>query len=95
MSNDTSETTDTNTWNVQVKITLKEGILDPEGSAVEDALQALGYENVSDMHVGKFMTFRLESQTEEQVNEQIEEMCERLLANPVIEDYNYEITRKE
>ncbi|MFD2640097.1 phosphoribosylformylglycinamidine synthase subunit PurS [Piscibacillus salipiscarius] len=73
---------------VKVHVTLKEGVLDPQGKAVEKALQAKDFHGVSDMRIGKYMEFTLESS---QVERQVEEMCEQLLANPVIEDYRYEL----
>ncbi|MBA2439702.1 MAG: phosphoribosylformylglycinamidine synthase subunit PurS [Thermoleophilaceae bacterium] len=65
----------------RVLIRPKEGILDPQGQAVERALPALGFEGVSHVRVGRMV--ELEAQDERR----IEEMCERLLANPLIEDY--------
>ena len=59
----------------------KEGILDPQGKAVERALPALGFEGVRNVHVGRLVELDVEDPT------QLEEMCRRLLANPLIEDY--------
>lgn len=70
---------------VPVKATVlirpKEGILDPQGQAVEEALPALGFEGVSHVHVGRLVELQVEDPS------QIEAMCEKLLANPLIEDY--------
>ena len=66
---------------VQVLIRPKEGILDPQGQAVEQALQALGFEGVRDVHVGRLIELDVEDAS------RLPEMCERLLANPLIEDY--------
>ena len=63
----------------------KEGILDPQGQAVERALPALGYEGVSNVHVGRLI--ELEVDGDGDVTARVEEMCERLLANPLIESY--------
>ena len=65
---------------VQVLIRPKEGILDPQGQAVEQALQALGFEGVRDVHVGRLIELDVDNPG------QVPEMCERLLANPLIED---------
>ena len=73
---------------VKVYVTLKEGVLDPQGKGVEQALDAKGFNGVSDMRVGKYMEFNLDANMA--TENQIEEMCEQLLANPVIEDYRYE-----
>ncbi|MGP4072780.1 phosphoribosylformylglycinamidine synthase subunit PurS [Piscibacillus sp. B03] len=73
---------------VKVYVTLKEGVLDPQGKAVEQALQAKDFQGVSDMRIGKYMEFTLDSEVA--TDTQIKDMCEQLLANPVIEDYRYE-----
>jgi phosphoribosylformylglycinamidine synthase subunit PurS len=65
----------------RVLIRPKEGILDPQGQAVERALPALGFQGVTDVRVGRMVELEVESA------EGIDEMCERLLANPLIEDY--------
>jgi len=66
---------------VQVLIRPKEGILDPQGQAVEQALPALGFEGVRHVHVGRLIELDVEDPA------RVPEMCERLLANPLIEDY--------
>jgi phosphoribosylformylglycinamidine synthase subunit PurS len=66
---------------VQVLIRPKQGILDPQGQAVEQALQALGFEGVRNVHVGRLIELEVDSL------QQVPQMCERLLANPLIEDY--------
>ena len=75
---------------VKVYITLRESVLDPQGSAVRTSLHALSYNEVQDVRIGKYMELTL-SKTEEDVDARIKEMCEKLLANTVIEDYRYEI----
>ncbi|HEY8584451.1 MAG TPA: phosphoribosylformylglycinamidine synthase subunit PurS [Capillimicrobium sp.] len=66
---------------VRVLIRPKEGILDPQGKAVERALPALGFSGVSNVHVGRLVELDVEDPA------QVEQMCERLLANTLIEDY--------
>ncbi len=66
---------------VRVLIRPKEGILDPQGQAVEQALPALGFEGVSNVRVGRLVELEVEDAS------RVPEMCERLLANPLIEDY--------
>jgi phosphoribosylformylglycinamidine synthase subunit PurS len=68
----------------------KEGILDPQGQAVERALPALGYEGVSDVHVGRLIELDVPNGSGADVTRRVEEMCERLLANPLIESYEVE-----
>ena len=65
----------------RVLVRPKEGILDPQGQAVERALPALGFEGVTNVHVGRLIELDVEDP------EDLREMCERLLANPLIEDY--------
>ena len=65
----------------RVLIRPKEGILDPQGQAVERALPALGFEGVSHVHVGRMVELDVDDPS------QLERMCEQLLANPLIEDY--------
>ncbi|NLG64817.1 MAG: phosphoribosylformylglycinamidine synthase subunit PurS [Actinobacteria bacterium] len=79
--------------NVRVYVTPKEGILDPQGATVERALPALGFQGVAAVRIGKFIEFRLEggNLTRQQTHEQIDDMCRKLLANPIIEDYRFEI----
>lgn len=74
---------------VKVYITFKKGILDPQGETVTKALKALGFDEVKKARVGKYILLELEDK--EGVEERVKAMCERLLANPVIEDYNFEI----
>ncbi len=79
-------------WLVKINIQLKESILDPQGQAVQAGLNALGYDNVRDLNVGKYMELKISDlKNEEEVKEQVDEMCRRLLANPVIEDYRFNI----
>ncbi|MEW5783797.1 MAG: phosphoribosylformylglycinamidine synthase subunit PurS [Bacillota bacterium] len=76
-------------WKVKIEVTLKKGVLDPQGAAVEGALQVLDYHNVSRVRVGKYMELLLETAGRQAAAEQVEEMCRRLLTNPVIEDFGY------
>ncbi|PYZ92231.1 phosphoribosylformylglycinamidine synthase [Salipaludibacillus keqinensis] len=77
------------TYEVKVYVTLKEGVLDPQGSAVKNSLHHLGFGGVEDVRIGKVMSLRMEA-TEDTIDNQVKEMCDKLLANPVIEDYSYE-----
>ncbi|WP_101845805.1 phosphoribosylformylglycinamidine synthase subunit PurS [Halobacillus sp. Marseille-P3879] len=74
---------------VKIYITLKEGVLDPQGKAVQNSLHSLEYNNVSDVRVGKYMEVMLEDSKD--IEQQVDKMCDELLANPVIEDYSYTI----
>jgi len=69
----------------RVLIRPKAGILDPQGAAVERALPALGFQGVANVHVGRLIELDLEDQG------QLADMCERLLANPLVEDYEVQL----
>ena len=73
-------------FSVTVEISLREGIADPEGLTIERALPALGFSGVSDVRVGKSLHLIVEAAGEAEARQQVEAMCERFLANPVIED---------
>ncbi|KAB2331641.1 phosphoribosylformylglycinamidine synthase subunit PurS [Cytobacillus gottheilii] len=77
-------------YKVKVFITLRESVLDPQGSVVKNSLHSLNYNEVSDVRIGKYMELTVEK-TERNIEEVVKEMCERLLANVVIEDYRFEI----
>ncbi|TCP24100.1 phosphoribosylformylglycinamidine synthase [Scopulibacillus darangshiensis] len=74
---------------VKVYITLRESVLDPQGQAVKDSLHNMEYKNVQDVRIGKFIELELDDTAD--IDTQIKEMCEKLLANTVIENYRYEI----
>ncbi len=78
-------------FKANIKVMLKKGVLDPEGKAVQNSLLTMGYEDVKDVRVGKYMSINLDTGSKGEAEKKAEEMCERLLANPVIEDYEYEI----
>lgn len=75
----------------KIFIALKSGVHDPQGSAVMGALKHLGFKNVSEVRVGKYVELSLDDIAKENAKFQVKEMCERLLANPVIESYSFEI----
>jgi len=75
----------------RVVVMLKSGVLDPQGRAVLGGLHSLGYGGVEDVRVGKEILLTLEDTPE--AERQVKEMCEKLLANPVIEDFKYTIER--
>lgn len=76
---------------VEVFIRLKPGMLDPQGETIGHALDSLGYGGVDDVRVGKWITFSIEASERSTLESRVDEMCRRLLANPVIETYRYEI----
>jgi len=76
---------------VTVHVTLKNGVLDPQGKAIEHALGALGFAGVEQVRQGKFLELTLAETDKEKARAQVTEMCEKLLANTVIENYTVEI----
>lgn len=77
-------------YNVKVYVTLKKSVLDPQGVAVKDAPKSMGYEEVEDVRIGKFMELKV-AKSDRDIREVLNEMCDKLLTNPVMEDYRYEI----
>ena len=75
----------------RVHITLKSGVLDPQGKAIHNALKSLGFDNGHDVRQGKYLELDLSESNGEQAQASVEDMCTRLLANTVIEDYKIEL----
>ena len=75
----------------KIYITLKKDVLDPQGSVIANSLKSLGFNNIEDVRQGKFIEVKLNTENKEKANKQLNEMCEKLLANLVIEDYKVEI----
>ncbi len=73
-------------FDVIVEVRLRPGIADPQGATIERALPALGFDGVQDVRVGKAIRFTVEAANEAAARRQVDELCQRLLANPVIED---------
>ncbi|HZM71114.1 MAG TPA: phosphoribosylformylglycinamidine synthase subunit PurS [Candidatus Cryosericum sp.] len=74
----------------RVFVTLKRGVLDPQGKAVCTSLHQLGYREVTDVRIGKCMEVTLGGLPRQEAERRLQAMCEKLLANPVIEDYRFE-----
>lgn len=77
-------------YKVKVYVTLRESVLDPQGNAVKNALHSMDFNEVEDVRIGKYMELEI-GETDRSVEKMVDEMCKKLLANPVIEDYRYEI----
>jgi phosphoribosylformylglycinamidine synthase subunit PurS len=78
-------------WLANVDVTLKPVVNDPPGLAIRDGLHNLGYSDVKAVRVGKYIQTYLEAESQEAARTAIESMCQRLLANPVIEDYTFKL----
>lgn len=75
----------------RVHVTLKTGVLDPQGKAIEHALGQLGFDGVGEVHTGKVIELELAEQDVETARQQVDDMCRKLLANTVIENYDIEL----
>jgi phosphoribosylformylglycinamidine synthase len=76
---------------VKIFVSLKRGVLDPQGKAIERSLHTLGYEEVREVRAGKYIELELDATSRDAAELRIREFCDTLLANPVIEDFRYEI----
>ena len=74
-----------------VRIRLKKGVADPEGKNTKKALELLGFNQVVEVKTSKYFSIHLDSNDEEKAKAEVEKMCQSLLANPVINDYSYEL----
>ena len=72
---------------VKVIVTLKNGVLDPQGKAIQQTLNGMNFDNVSEVRQGKYFDIDVNENNESKAKSQVEEMCKKLLANLVIEDY--------
>ncbi len=75
----------------KIRITLRPSILDPQGKAVGHAIQSLGVNAVRDVRMGKYVELKVEGKSEAEAKKTTEEVCKKLLANPVMEDYAFEV----
>jgi len=75
----------------RIHITLKNGVLDPQGKAIQNALGSLGFSGVGEVRQGKLIEVDLAEQDRDKAREQVERMCRDLLANTVIENYSFDI----
>jgi phosphoribosylformylglycinamidine synthase len=78
-------------WLVKIYVTLKKGLLDAQGKATQNALESLGFKEVEEVRMGKYINIKMKGQNQQMVIQRVEEMGKRLLANPVIEDFAYEV----
>lgn len=75
-----------------VYVTVKENVLDPQGNAVQGALHSMGFSEVGKVRIGKYMEMQLDTDDRNEAEVRVKAMCEKLLANTVIEDYRYELS---
>ena len=75
----------------KIIITPKKAVLDPQGKTVQNALVHVGYSGIGSVHVGKYLEIELDSLDKESARKQIDDACHKILSNPVIEDYHFEL----
>lgn len=78
-------------WTARIRVTLKPAVNDPQGLAIAGGLRQLGFSGIASVRAGKFFDIHLDAPDQATAEAQVAEMCRRLLANPVIEDYTYEV----
>lgn len=78
-------------YNVKVYVTYKDSILDPQGEAVRGAVHRMGFDEIKEVRIGKYFEIKVENNDERHIEETIETICDKLLANVVMESYRYEI----
>lgn len=78
----------------KIYITLKQGLLDSQGVTVKHALNSMGYARVEEVRFGKYLELTLNSSDQAEAENQVKDMCERLLSNPVIENYRMELVER-
>jgi phosphoribosylformylglycinamidine synthase len=76
-------------WSAEVRVMLKTSVNDPQGLSIRNALRTLGFESVEDVRAGKLIALRLDMAERTQAEQAVREMCDKLLANPVIETYAF------
>ena len=79
-------------YTAQIYVTLRPSVLDPAGVAVQSGIKQLGYENIDQVRIGKYIQLNLQAASEAEASEQLHQVCDRLLTNPVIENYRFDLT---
>ena len=81
----------TQKYKAQIYVTLRPSVLDPAGTAVQSGLEHMGYDNVERIRIGKYVELTLTAKDEAEANQQLDRICDQLFANPVIENYRFDI----
>jgi phosphoribosylformylglycinamidine synthase subunit PurS len=79
------------TYQAQIYVTLRPSVLDPAGTAIQSGLKHMGYDNVESVRIGKYVELNLTAENEAAAREQLDKVCDQLLANPVIENYRFDL----
>lgn len=78
-------------YQAQIYVTLRPSVLDPAGTALQSGLKSLGYPTVNQVRIGKYIELTFQADDESAAQAQLDQMCDRLLANPVIESYRFDL----
>jgi phosphoribosylformylglycinamidine synthase len=78
-------------YRAKIVVTLKKSVMDPQGATVQHALESLGYEGVQNVRMGKYIELDIAKEDRDKAEEQVDEMCNKLLSNPVIEKYHFDL----
>ncbi len=79
------------TYQAKIYVTLRPSVLDPAGTAVESGLKHMGYGDIEGVRIGKYVELKVSAESESAAQEQLDQVCDQLLANPVIENYRFEL----
>ncbi len=80
-------------YHCSIYVTLRPSVLDPAGTAVQSGLKQLGYDSIEGVRIGKYIQLTLSARDENDARQQLDKMCDQLLANPVIENYRFDVSR--
>ncbi|MEI7640811.1 MAG: phosphoribosylformylglycinamidine synthase subunit PurS [bacterium] len=75
----------------KIYVTFKDGVLDPQGTTVKRALDKMGYKNIEEVMIGKYIEVQIKGTDKKQIEKEIDEICDKLLANPNIEKYTFKV----
>jgi phosphoribosylformylglycinamidine synthase PurS subunit len=81
----------TRKYQAQIYVTLRPSVLDPAGTAVQSGLKHMGYDTIEQVRIGKYIEVTLSAESEDAARQQLDHACDQLLANPVIENYRFDI----
>ena len=79
-------------YKATINVTLKKSVLDPQGKTVLHALESLGFKDAKDLRVGKYFELAIDAASKQQAESRVKEMCDKVLINPVIEEYSFQIS---
>ncbi len=81
----------TRKYQAQIYVTLRPSVLDPAGTAVQSGLKHMGYDTIEQVRIGKYIEVTLSAESEDAARQQLDHACDQLLANPVIENYRFDV----